>query len=221
MRQYILEKVNNSPNFIKFNGIEIEIKDQLPKDFDLKAILKNIEKTIPSHFFKNLEKITIEDNKEFKERSISAIYSDNSFIISPKQKNANDLLDDIVHELAHHVETLFVKEIYSDDKIKNEFIKKRHELKFEIQAEGYWVEDYDFDNIKFDKSFDTFLYSRLGRNMISMVTAGIFIRPYAAISLREYFATGFEAYYLGKQNELEKISPMLYDKINDLSTNNK
>ena len=54
-----------------------------------------------------------------------------------------------------------------------------------------------------------------------MVTAGIFIRPYAAISLREYFATGFEAYYLGKQNELEKISPMLYDKINDLSTNNK
>ena len=35
-------------------------------------------------------------------------------------------------------------------------------------------------------------------------------------SLREYFATGFEAYYLGKQDALEKISPMLYDKINEL-----
>jgi hypothetical protein len=49
-----------------------------------------------------------------------------------------------------------------------------------------------------------------------MATAGIFIRPYAAISLREYFATGFEAYYLGNKIHLEKISPMLYDKINEL-----
>jgi len=49
-----------------------------------------------------------------------------------------------------------------------------------------------------------------------MMTTGLFIRPYASISLREYFATGFEAYYLGKKNSLEKISPMLYDKINEL-----
>ena len=49
--------------------------------------------------------------------------------------------------------------------------------------------------------------------MLQMVTAGIFIRPYAAVSLREYFATGFEAYYLGKEETLDKISPRLYDKI--------
>ena len=44
----------------------------------------------------------------------------------------------------------------------------------------------------------------------------MFIRPYASVSLREYFATGFEAYYLGKRDSLEKISPILYDKINAL-----
>ena len=52
--------------------------------------------------------------------------------------------------------------------------------------------------------------------MLRMATTGIFIRPYAAVSLREYFATGFEAYYLGQQNTLEKISPILFDKIDEL-----
>ncbi len=75
------------------------------------------------------------------------------------------------------------------------------------RSEGYWANEYDFDNLKFDEKFDDFLYKRVGRNMLKMVTTGIFIRPYASVSLREYFATGFEAYYLGKQDTLEKISP--------------
>ena len=125
-------------------------------------------------------------------------------------------MDDLVHEFAHHMETLFPELIYSDQSLIHEFERKRHELKFELQSEGYWVDEYDFDNLKFDEKFDVFLYKRVGRNMLRMVTTGLFIRPYAAVSLREYFATGFEAYYLGKQDTLEKISPMLYDKINEL-----
>jgi hypothetical protein len=169
----------------------------------------------------NLDKIRIENDEEFRERDINALYRDNQFIISPKQKNANDLIDDIIHEFAHHVETLFTEEIYSDEKIKNEFLRKRQEMKFEIQSEGYWVGDYDFDELRFNEKFDTFLYSRLGRNMLRMVTTGLFIRPKASVSLREYFATGFEAYYLGKQNSLEKISPMLFDKIDELNNKNR
>ena len=29
-----------------------------------------------------------------------------------------------------------------------EFRRKRYELKFELQSEGYWVEEHDFDNLK-------------------------------------------------------------------------
>ena len=54
------------------------------------------------------------------------------------------------------------------------------------------------------------------KGYLRMLTSGMFIRPYASISLREYFATGFEAYYLGQRDELEKISPRLYDKISEL-----
>ena len=65
-------------------------------------------------------------------------------------------------------------------------------------------------------SFYDFLYKRVGKRMLHMVTTGLFIRPYAAVSLREYFATGFEAYYLGKRDDLFQISPELYNKISEL-----
>ena len=97
-----------------------------------------------------------------------------------------------------------------------EFLRKRKELKFELQSEGYWVNEYDFDNLKYDEDFDKFLYKRVGKNMLRLATSGMFIRPYAAVSLREYFATGFEAYYLGKRDTLQKISPSLYDRITEL-----
>jgi hypothetical protein len=216
MREYIFEKVKDTTKFFSSGGVEIEIRDELPDGFNLQKLFSSIEKSIPPHFFKNLKRVRIEDLPEFESREINAIYKDNEFIISPDQDNSRDLADDIVHEFAHHVETLYTEEIYSDEKIKNEFLKKRQELKFEIQSEGYWVEDYDFDNLRYDEKFDVFLYKRIGRNMLRMMTGGLFIRPYSSISLREYFATGFEAYYLGKKNTLEKISPMLYDKIDEL-----
>ena len=114
------------------------------------------------------------------------------------------------------MEIKFPELIYSDETLINEFRRKRQELNFELRSEGYWTDEYDFHNLKFDEDFDKFLYKRVGKNMLQMVTAGMFIRPYASISLREYFATGFEAYYLGQENTLERISPMLYNKINEL-----
>jgi len=43
---------------------------------------------------------------------------------------------------------------------------------------------------------------------------GLFISPYAATSLREYFATGFTDFYLyPDHNALSKVSPELYRKL--------
>ena len=147
---------------------------------------------------------------------MNAVYRDNTFYITNRQENTKDILDDVVHEFAHHLETIFPEEIYSDQALIGEFLKKRYELKFELQSEGYWVNEYNFDELKYDSNFDNFLYQRVGGNMLRMLTSGLFIRPYSAVSIREYFATGFEAFYLGKRDTLEKISPMLYDKIKDL-----
>ena len=218
MKQYIKEKTNNTTRYFKNGGIEVIEMDKMPDDVNLDAVLKAIETNLPAHYFSGLQKVMIGDFEEFKDRGINALYrdKDNSLLVSNKQDGNLDLLDDMIHEIAHHVETLYPDVIYGNESIANEFLRKRYELKFELQSEGYWVNEYDFDKIKYDKDFDLFLYKRVGRNLIRIMTSGLFIRPYAAVSLREYFATGFEAYYLGKQETLEKISPMLFDKIEEL-----
>ena len=216
MRTYIENKVQNTPRHFKFGNIQV-IEDQpISSDFNINAVLKAIEKVFPSHYFTNLKGIRIGHLDEFDKRGVNAVYRDKTFYISNQQDGVTDLMDDIIHEFAHHLETLYPELIYSDQALINEFLRKRQQLKYELQSEGYWVKEYDFDKLKFDQEFDNFLYKRVGRNMLRMATASIFIRPYAAVSLREYFATGFEAYYLGKEESLDKISPVLYNKIEEL-----
>lgn len=216
MRSYILEKVNNSPQFFSLGGIEVKEIDPISDQINLKTVLKSIENNFPSHYLRHLKGIEIVHLDEFDTREVNALYKDGIFYISNQQSDSQDLIDDIIHEFAHHMETISPENIYGDEALKREFLRKRKQLKFEIQTEGYWVEEYDFDQLKYNEKFDKFLYKKLGKTMLNMVTAGIFIRPYAAISLREYFATGFEAYYLGKRDKIKKISPILYEKINSL-----
>ena len=220
MRDYIQEKVKYTTRNFSSGKIKVSEIDPLPETINFPAILQTLEKNLPPHYFHNLEGVKVQHTQEFDDRGVNAVYRDKTLHITNRQRSAKDLMDDLVHEFAHHMETVFPEHIYSDESLIREFLKKRQELKFELQCEGYWVDDYDFDNLKFDESFDTFLYKRVGKNMLHLITSGNFIRPYAAVSLREYFATGFEAYYMGKQNTLEKISPMLYDKITELHNYN-
>jgi len=216
MRNYISEKVKHTTRHFRFGGVDVEEIEPTPDEINLQAVFKAIENNFPPHYFQKLNGIKIGHTKEFDDRDVNAVYRDGTFHITNRQSNTRDLMDDVIHEFAHHMETLFPKMIYSDQSLMREFRRKRYELKFELQSEGYWVDEYDFDDFKYNQEFDIFLYKRVGKNMLRMATTGLFIRPYAAVSLREYFATGFEAYYLGKQDTLEKISPMLYDKINEL-----
>lgn len=216
MREYILEKMENSPRRFRLGGIEVEEVDPLPNGINLDHILKAVEKNFPSHYFKGVKGIKINHLKDFDEREVNALYRDGYLHITNQQDNHQDILDDIVHEFAHHLETIHLEKIYGDESIKKEFLKKRKQLEYEIRSEGYWTDEFDFSDVMFSTAFDNFLYKRVGKNMLKMVTSGLFIRPYAAVSLREYFATGFEAYYLGKQDSLKKISPFLYLKIDEI-----
>jgi hypothetical protein len=216
MKEYIRERVKNTTRHFKFGNSSVEEIDQMPENINLPAIFKAIENNLPSHYFKNLEGVVIQHLPEFDEREVNAVYRDKKFYITNKQDNTKDLMDDIIHEFAHHMETLFPEMIYGDQSLIREFRRKRYELKFELQSEGYWVDQYDFDDLKYDEKFDVFLYKRVGRNMLRMITTGLFMRPYSAVSLREYFATGFEAYYLGQRDSLESMCPFLYDKITEL-----
>jgi hypothetical protein len=214
-----MEKAKDTTRHFRFGNIRVDELDRVPEHINLNGIFTALEKSFPSHYFQKVSGIKIAHTKEFDKRNVNAMYKDGTFFITNQQDSTKDLMDDIVHEFAHHMETLFPELIYSDKKLIHEFYRKRQALKFELQSEGYWVREYDFDELKYNEAFDKFLYKRVGRNMLRMATVGLFIRPYAAVSLREYFATGFESYYLGKQDTLKKISPILYGKITELHNN--
>ena len=221
MRDYIKQRLNESYKDFNFKGVDVVFDEDLPSDINIKTVLRAIEDRIPRVCYSDLEKIVIGDRQEFRDRGINAIYRDDTLFITNQQDDAPDLLDDIVHEIAHHVEEKFPEEIYGDGLVQREFVKKRKQLEFELRSEGYWTSDYDFTQIKFSDDLDKFLYNRVGQRMLKMTTSGIFVRPYASVSVREYFATGFEAYYLNTEDKdlLFNLSPELYKKIDLL--NNK
>jgi hypothetical protein len=46
---------------------------------------------------------------------------------------------------------------------------------------------------------------------------GLFLSPYGATSLREYFSNAFEGYFLNDEKEyVKKISPAVYNKLDKL-----
>ena len=69
-------------------------------------------------------------------------------------------------------------------------------------------------NPKYDLEFDTILYKEIGYDLLSAVTSNIFYSPYAATSIGEYFANGFEAFFMNQEvARLKNISPQLFKKI--------
>jgi hypothetical protein len=213
MKEYILERMSRNTSNLNFNGVQVEIVEGSLDTLSIKKMLHTLQKILPFSYFRGVKKISIGQLPDFKERNINALYRDDTLFISNEQDNVQDILDDITHEMAHHLETVDPEFIYGDELLVQEFHKKRAELKYEITTEGYWVDKYDFRNLKYDEGFDNFLYKRIGKKMLASITTGMFIRPYAAVSMREYFATGFEAYYLGSRDNLHKISPELFKKI--------
>ena len=70
---------------------------------------------------------------------------------------------------------------------------------------------------EYNQEFDDFLHKKIGYDKLTSLMSGMFINPYAATSLQEYFATGFTDFYLNTDHKyLSTVSPELYKKIYEL-----
>jgi len=209
-------KKSENQNLSFFGSINVFVKDPLPEDISLRIILRRIENLIPHYLVNNIDAVYVGQFDEFVEMETNAAYKDGALYITNDQYDEDDMIDDIVHEIAHAVEELAYEEIYADDKVEIEFLGKRKRLQSILRSENFNVQRYDFLNPQYSKEFDIFLYREVGYPLLTTLTMGLFPSPYAATSLREYFARGFEEYYLKDKNYLTKISPMLYNKVHYL-----
>lgn len=213
---YIKQKQQQSNRFV-VSSIEVEIKDSLKKDVSARRVVEKLTSMIPQHLLRNIKFIKIGQFKELVNREIQALYKDSTIYVTNYQKSDNDLLDDLIHEVAHSVEETHGQQIYSDKIVRDEFLQKRKKMWTLLRDRGFEIDLQEFLNTEYTQKFDMFLYKSVGYPILSSVTSTLFFSPYAATSLREYFANGFEAFFMKVDlPRLKRTSPNLYKKISKL-----
>ena len=209
--QTTIDKVQD---FYTSTGIHVYVKERPTNDVNIEEVVSKLESVVPEHLLTEVEMIVIGWFEEFEKRELNAFYSDGCLYVSPLQDNESDLLNDLVHETSHSIEELYGYEIYGDKTLENEFLKKRLQLRQILWAHGYKTPSAFFTNTEYDLEFDNFLLNKVGYDKLALLAQGIYVNPYAATSLREYFATGFTDFFLNIDREVLKvISPVLYEKL--------
>ena len=69
---------------------------------------------------------------------------------------------------------------------------------------------------EYNQKFDEFLADVVGYPTLLTLTMGLFVSPYGATSYREYFANGFEHYFLEYPEYIKSTSPAVYEKVDGL-----
>jgi len=213
MDKYIQESLKESKQKTLVNNIYTFIKDPLLNDLDLDYVLDYVRKTIPEHLVYGLESIYIGQFAELEQNNVNAMFKDGAIYATNDQANEEDLIDDIVHELAHLVEERYGEHIYDDRSIINEFLGKRGRLYHIMMAEGYGFPKEYFYELEYNKAFDEFLYKTVGYDKLTFLTMGLFVSPYGATSLQEYFANSFQHYFLTDREHVKNTSPAVFKKI--------
>mgnify|MGYP003112031532 CR=1 FL=1 len=210
---YIKESLLNSGIYYLNAEIPVWSDDPLPEHINLSAVLQKIEDMLPAYYFRYIHAVKIGTYSEMIDREINAMYKDGVLYISNLQADEADMLDDIIHEIAHAVEDNNRDLIYGDQRLMVEFLGKRKRLYSILKNDGYSVTMEEFLNTNYNEDFDMFLYQDIGYSRLSNLVMGLFPGPYSITSLSEYFAVGFERYYMKEGKNLSKICPILIKKI--------
>tara|TARA_Y100000296_G_scaffold68843_1_gene82223 strand:- start:590 stop:1285 length:696 start_codon:yes stop_codon:yes gene_type:complete len=214
--EHIKERSNNTGIFYLNHDIPVWTEDPLSDSVDLKKVLYKISRLIPSAYLHYVQAVRIGTFDEMVEREVNALYKDGVLYISNMQDNNSDMIDDMVHEIAHAVEEHNRDLIYEDKTILLEFLGKRKRLHSLLKSEGYNAKIEQFLTVKYSYDFDMFLFQEIGYPVLNTLSMGLFPSPYSITSINEYFAIGFEKFYIGEANYLKRICPELSIKINYL-----
>jgi len=185
-------------------------------EIDLYDVLDKVNASIPRQFILDIDGVYVVKTKEMERRNINAIFADGMIYVSPEQSSNQDLLDDIIHEIAHSIESKYKADIYYDNCIEDEFITKRTMLSRLLTNLGYEIPVEFTHNIDYNEELDYFLHNEVGYNILEKVVNGIFINAYSVTSVQEYWAVAFEKYYLGDYREVKRLSPRTFEKIESL-----
>ena len=210
-----VKKGRRMKDMYSLSGVDVYIKDRLPDDVDPDFVFNYISARVPFSFTRNVDIIYVGQFPEMKKREINAYYEDGAIYVTNDQDDEMDMIDDIIHELAHAVEKNNEEIIYGTGSLQREFKAKRKNLHTIIQ-DMYDVPKNFLSDIDYNREIDDFLYKTIGYEILNQIVANIFVSGYAATSVSEYFARGFEEYFIGDKELLKQLSPVLFGVIDTL-----
>ena len=210
---YLKESVQRSGIYYLMGEIPVWSEDPLPEHINLRAVLDKIEEMMPAAYFRYVDAVKIGTFPEMIDRELNAMCSEGVLYISNFQASEEDMYDDIIHEMAHAVEDHNRELVYGDQRLMVEFLGKRKRLYSILKNEGYDVILEEFLNVNYDEDFDMFLYQDIGYEKLNNLVMGLFPGAYSVTSLAEYFAVGFERYYMKEGRKLKNMCPVLMMKI--------
>tara|TARA_B100000287_G_scaffold412316_1_gene442641 strand:+ start:546 stop:1202 length:657 start_codon:yes stop_codon:yes gene_type:complete len=213
MRNYI--KSNQNSKFFTVSNIDVIIKDDLAFNLDREELGKILD-SFPKQYLYNIDYVIFGNFDFMRKKQFNASYHEGAIYVLNTQEDNESVLDDIVHEVGHAVEEQHGSFLYSDGRIEKEFLQKRKLLKIELEKHGYkWTPEAIFKS-QYEEALDMFFYDTVGYPIMTVLVQGIYYSPYAATSIHEYFANGFEAFYYHKDPYLKRVSPVLYEKLQTL-----
>lgn len=219
MKEYIFESAKlakqNRKDYMIFGHIQVQITEPFINQIDLEKILKELESKIPKRLLDDVDSIYIGTYEPLENRQIDSMYINGSILISNKHSSEKELFGTFVHEFAHAIEEAHKDLIYSDGQIAREFLAKR-KMMYNLLKDDFKLNKNAFLDINFNQQFDDFAYKTVGYQNLGVLTNGLFISPYACTSIREYFANGFEHFFLNETSELKQKCPNLFRKIKEV-----
>jgi len=194
-------------------NIPFFVMNEVSEGVSIPELCADLEEFLPRALLRNVDVFYIGDFKELKDRN--AAYTDGAIYISSKELTNEDIVENIIHEIAHSLEDTFSQHIY-DSALISEFHSKRMTLKNILAARGYKINPEYYEYLEYSPKFDNFLSSVVGYPELLSLTMGLFASPYGATSIQEYFANGFEKYFLDSPEMVRKVSPALHQKIEEI-----
>ena len=221
MNKTLLEYMSKSSQSAKkqhkerifLDNVHVFIKDAIIGDVNLDNVLSKVKNSIPLHLFAGLDAIYVGQFKELQQKEVNAAFMDGALYISNVQQDEDSMLEDIIHEVAHSLEEVAHFNMYDDDSVYDEFLAKRLKLQSILEMKGFDTSKQNFKKLEYDSKFDKYLYEQIGYPVLHTLTVNLFCSPYGATSLREYFANGFEFYFVKDRQLVRKVSPQLYKKL--------
>ncbi len=207
--------LKESQDFNIIGGVDVIINNTLPDNVNLKGAWCGVDSPPPPSLLEKMQKKITGQQEVIIKRNVNSMYKNGILYITHEQDNNADLYDDIVHEICHSVEEMHQDSIYGDDLLEDEFVRKRRFVLDILAADGYNCSSIDAGETRYTAKIDNFFHEEVGYKKLGNLTRNIFVTPYAITSIREYWATAFEKFWIKPDLRpfIKKSSPVLYQKI--------